>query len=229
LGSARILLVESDPDLRDALGDQLDRVEGFATHRAALAQQALDHARDHPQSLDLVLLDNALPDLDGPAACLALRGLGLRCPIILLASQDSDAQTILGLDAGANDYIAKPLRFGVLLARIRAQLRAFSQDDPQLKPLGRFQFNVVERVLIDPKGASLRLTGKECAILKYLYQANGTSVTREVLLQEVWGYAAAISTHTLETHIYRLRRKIEDDPARASLLVTDAGGYKLVR
>ncbi len=228
MGKQRLLLVESDPDLREALGEQLDRVDDFQTQRLDRATAALalmEDGRPHP---GLILLDAHLPDLDGAAASAALRALGVRCPIILLAARDDDDETIRGLNAGANDHLVKPLRFGVLVARIRAQLRSFADDDQRVVRVGRFRFHAMDRLLVDDAGEGLRLTDKECAILKFLLRANGEAVTRDVLLQEIWGYGAAVSTHTLETHIYRLRRKIEIDPTAARLLVTDGGGYKLM-
>ena len=132
------------------------------------------------------------------------------------------------LNSGANDYVAKPFRFAVLLARIRAQLRQHEQSEDAVFAIGRYTFKPASKLLLDEKGAKIRLTEKETSILKYLYRAGEKVVSREVLLHEVWGYNAGVTTHTLETHIYRLRQKIEKDPSSAELLVTESGGYKLV-
>jgi DNA-binding response OmpR family regulator len=134
---------------------------------------------------------------------------------------------VTGLEAGANDYVTKPFRFAVLLARIRAQLRQHENSDDATFDIGEYVFKPSSKTLIDPQGGELRLTEKETAILKFLHRANGQAVSRETLLRDVWGYNAGVTTHTLETHIYRLRQKIERDPANAAILLTDAGGYRL--
>ena len=148
--------------------------------------------------------------------------------IIMLTAADSDSDTILGLEAGANDYVTKPFRFGVLLARVRAHLRQHEQREDAVFAIGPYTFKPSAKVLVDPSEKKVRLTEKETAILKYLYRAGQKVVGRDVLLHEVWGYNAGVTTHTLETHIYRLRQKIERDPSNAELLVTETGGYKLM-
>jgi DNA-binding response OmpR family regulator len=146
----------------------------------------------------------------------------------MLTGQDGEADTILGLEAGANDYVTKPFRFAVLLARIRAHLRQHEASDDAIFTIGPFAFKPGAKLLVTEKGSKVRLTEKETAILRFLYRAGQRVIGRDVLLQEVWGYNASVTTHTLETHIYRLRQKIESDPARARILVTESGGYKLV-
>lgn len=146
----------------------------------------------------------------------------------MLTAQDSDADMILGLESGANDYVVKPFRFAVLLARIRAQLRQHEQSEDAVFSIGPYTFRPAAKILLGSDGSKIRLTEKETSILKYLYRAGERVVTREVLLHEVWGYNAGVTTHTLETHIYRLRQKIERDPSNAELLITETGGYKLV-
>jgi DNA-binding response OmpR family regulator len=148
-------------------------------------------------------------------------------PIIMLTAATSDTDTIRGLDAGADDYVAKPFKFSVLLARIRAQLRSHEQSENAVFHIGPYEFRPAQKLLIDDAKRKVRLTEKETNILKYLYRAGGKPVAREELLTEVWGYNAGVTTHTLETHIYRLRQKIEPDAAAARLLVTEAGGYRL--
>jgi DNA-binding response OmpR family regulator len=189
-------------------------------------QKAVDQAKGN--HLDLVLLDVGLPDMDGREACKLLRKNGFKSPIVMLTGNTSDADMILGLDSGANDYVTKPFKFAVLLARIRAQLRQHEQSEDAVFAIGPYSFKPASKMLIDEKGSKIRLTEKETSILKYLYRAGEKVVTRDVLLQEVWGYNSGVTTHTLETHIYRLRQKIEKDPSNAELLVTETGGYKLV-
>ena len=222
----RILLVDDDEDLREALSEQLVLTGEFDTFEAGDAASARTRVEDGPW--DLVILDVGLPDADGRDLCRQLRGLGVKCPILMLTGHDTDADTILGLDAGANDYITKPFKFPVLLARIRAQLRQHEQSENAVFQLGPYQFRPAQKLLIDARERKIRLTEKETNILKFLYRAPENSAPRDVLLHEVWGYNAGVTTHTLETHIYRLRQKIEPDPSSATLLVTEPGGYRLV-
>jgi DNA-binding response OmpR family regulator len=222
----KILVVEDDADLRTEIAEQLDLHEEFEAAQAGSAQPAIAHVRgDH---VDLVLMDVGLPDMDGREAVKIMRRDGYRGPVIMLTGQDSDSDTILGLEAGANDYIAKPVRFAVLLARIRAQLRSHEASEDAIFTIGPYTFKPGGKMLVTDKNAKIRLTEKETAILRYLYRSGSSVVGRETLLQEVWGYNSGVTTHTLETHVYRLRQKIEADPSNARLLVTEAGGYKLV-
>ena len=223
--SKTILLVDDDNDLREALAEQFDVHEGFSAIQAANAADGI--ARLQSDRIDLVLLDVDMPDMDGREACKQIRAHGINVPIIMLTGQDGDSDTILGLDAGANDYVAKPFKFNVLLARVRAQLRSFEQSEDATFQVGPYEFRPSMKLLLDADEKKIRLTEKETNILKYLYRAGGKSVAREELLTEVWGYNANVTTHTLETHIYRLRQKIEPDPSNARLLLTDAGGYRL--
>ena len=210
----------------NSLSEQLSLHEEFETMLAPSATDGLKLARNG--HVDLVLLDVGLPDMDGREACKLLRKGGFKSPIVMLTGNDSDADIILGLDSGANDYVTKPFKFAVLLARIRAQLRQHEQSEDAVFAIGPYTFRPASKMLVDEKGRKIRLTEKETSILKYLYRAGEKVVTRDVLLQEVWGYNAGVTTHTLETHIYRLRQKIEKDPSHAELLVTETGGYKLV-
>ncbi len=224
--SRKILIVDDDEGLRDSLTEQLSMHEDFEAATAETAGKALELLKaDH---VDLVILDVDLPDMDGREACKLMRKVGYKGPVIMLTGQTSESDTILGLDSGANDYVTKPFRFAVLLARIRAQLRQHEQSEDAVFTIDRFTFKPAAKLLLDEKGGKIRLTEKETSILKYLYRAGEKVVTREVLLQEVWGYNAGVTTHTLETHIYRLRQKIEKDPSNSEVLVTETGGYKLV-
>jgi DNA-binding response OmpR family regulator len=221
-----ILIVDDDSELRGALAEQLALHEEFAVSVAENATSARAAAHDNPP--DLIVMDVGLPDMDGREAVRLMRKDGFKRPIIMLTAHDSDADTVLGLDAGANDYISKPFRFAVLLARLRVQLRQHEASEDAEFQIGPYTFRPASKNLINEKGARLRLTEKEAAILRFLHRADRQVVSREVLLKDVWGYNANVTTHTLETHIYRLRQKIEVDPADARLLVTDAGGYKLL-
>ncbi|XSG81747.1 MAG: response regulator transcription factor [Methyloligella sp. ZOD6] len=222
----RILIIDDDEGLRDSLSEQFALHDEFETLLAETATEGLKRAKE--EHVDLVLLDVNLPDLDGRETCKLLRRGGFKGPIVMLTGQTSDADTILGLDAGANDYVTKPFKLAVLLARIRAQLRQHEQSEDAVFTIGPYSFKPAAKLLVEEGGDKIRLTEKETSILKYLYRAGERVVTRDVLLHEVWGYNAGVTTHTLETHIYRLRRKIEKDPAQSEILVTETGGYKLV-
>jgi len=220
-----VLLVDDDNDLREALAEQFSLHDQFETLQADNATEGVKIA--DAERIDLVLLDVELPDMDGRDACKLMRTRGVRAPIIMLTGQDTDADAILGLDSGANDYVTKPFKFSVLLARVRAHLRSFEQSEDATFQVGPYEFRPSMKLLLREDERKIRLTEKETNILKYLYRAGGKSVAREELLSEVWGYNAAVTTHTLETHIYRLRQKIEPDPSNARLLITEAGGYRL--
>lgn len=221
----KILLVDDDDDLREALGEQLMITDEFDVFEASSGAQAISRAKE--ALYDLVILDVGLPDTDGRELCRVLRKQGVKCPIMMLTGHDTDADTILGLDAGANDYITKPFRFPVLLARIRAQLRTHEASEDAVFALGPYSFRPAQKQLVTEDGKKIRLTEKETGILRFLHRAPGGIVPRDTLLHEVWGYNAGVTTHTLETHIYRLRQKIEPDPSNATLLVTEPGGYRL--
>jgi DNA-binding response OmpR family regulator len=224
--SRTILIVDDDDDLRATLVEQLSLYEEFEVVQEATAGKGIATARGG--LVDLLIMDVGLPDMDGREAVKLLRKGGYKAPIIMLTGQDTDSDTILGLEAGANDYVTKPFRFAVLLARIRAQLRQHEQSEDATFSVGSYTFKPSQKLLIDPRGAKVRLTEKEASIIKYLYRADQKVVTRDVLLEEVWGYNSGVTTHTLETHVYRLRQKIERDPSNAEILVTESGGYKLV-
>lgn len=220
-----ILLVDDDDDLREALAEQLIMTEDFEVFEAENGTGAM--ARIKEQVYDLIILDVGLPDTDGRELCRLMRKQGVKTPVIMLTGHDSDADTILGLDAGANDYASKPFKFPVLLARIRAQLRQHEQSEDAVFTVGPYTFKPSMKLLITEDERKIRLTEKETNILKFLYRATEGVVPRDTLLHEVWGYNAGVTTHTLETHIYRLRQKIEPDPSNARLLVTESGGYRL--
>jgi DNA-binding response OmpR family regulator len=224
--ASRLLVIDDDKDLRDTLAEQLGLYEEFAVATADTAGQAIDAVRG--DRIDLAIVDVGLPDMDGREAVRILRKNGFKAPIIMLTGHDTDSDTILGLESGANDYITKPFRFAVLLARIRAQLRQHEASEDAVFTIGPYTFRPSSKLLMNPKGSKVRLTEKETAILRYLYRAGQRPVSREVLLQEVWGYNSGVTTHTLETHIYRLRQKVEKDASAPAILVTEGGGYKLM-
>ena len=225
--SRKILLVDDDDALRASLAEQLQLHEEFVTVQAKTGADALAAVRsDH---FDAILLDVGLPDMDGREVCRVMRRSGVTAPVLMLTGAAGDADTILGLDAGANDYITKPFRMNILLARLRAHLRQHEQSEDAVFAIGPYSFRPSAKTLSrGENGTKIRLTEKEAAILKYLYRAGRRVVPRETLLHEVWGYHPEVTTHTLETHVYRLRQKIERDPARAEMLVTEQGGYKLL-
>ena len=221
----RVLLVEDDAMLSASLAEQLAQEASLTVVAAGDCAAARTAAADG--LYEFMILDVGLPDGDGRNLCREFRDGGITCPIVLLTAAASDADTIQGLDSGANDYVTKPFRFAVLLARIRAQLRSHEQSEDAVFRIGPYEFRPANKVLVDAQQRKIRLTEKETNILKYLYRAGEKPVSREELLAEVWGYNAGVTTHTLETHVYRLRQKIEADPANARLLLTEPGGYRL--
>ena len=222
----KILIVDDDTELRDALVEQLALHDEFVAEAVDNAARAIASAK--AGQVYLVIMDVDLPDMDGREAVRVLRKNAFKAPIIMLTGHDTDSDTILGLESGANDYVTKPFRFAVLLARIRAQLRQHEASEDAVFTIGPYTFRPSSKLLMSPKGNKVRLTEKETAILRYLYRAGQRAVSRETLLQEVWGYNSGVTTHTLETHVYRLRQKVEKDAGNPTILVTDAGGYKLV-
>lgn len=225
-GTKKILLIDDDDALRDTLKEQFTLHDEFVVTDAANATAGIKAVKD--EHADIVVLDVNMPDMDGREACKIMRRNGYKGPIVMLTAQGSDADTILGLDSGANDYVTKPFRFAVLLARIRSHLRQHEHSEDAVFQVGPYSFKPTSKMLVREDNKKIRLTEKETAIIKFLYRAGEQSVSRETLLHDVWGYNAAVSTHTLETHIYRLRQKIERDPAQAEIIVTEGGGYKLI-
>jgi len=225
-GDRKILIVDDDAALRQSLSEQLERHAEFVTVDCGTAATALEIVSRN--RFDAILLDIGLPDMDGRELCRQMRQAAITVPIVMLTAADSEGETVLGLDAGANDYVTKPFRLNVLLARLRAHLRQSAHRDDASFSVGPYTFRPGAKLMTDASGRKkVRLTEKETAILRYLYHAGDRAIGRETLLGEVWGYNAAVTTHTLETHVYRLRQKIERDPANAEILVTEPGGYRL--
>jgi DNA-binding response OmpR family regulator len=223
-----ILIVEDDATLRATLAEQIAMQGEFIAEEAASAAEAAAKLADPDVRYDAILLDIGLPDADGREFCAKLRRDGKTIPVIMLTGADAEQDVVRGLEAGANDYVAKPFRLSELLARLRAQLRVFDNSEDAVFTIGHYLFRPSARLLLDPgKNRKVRLTDKECRILKYLLRANAAPVDRNTLLADVWGFSSGVTTHTLETHIYRLRQKMELDPANPQLLLTDRGAYRL--
>ena len=223
----QILIIDDDTVLVEMLSEQLRLNEEFAPASAASGAEALELSKKN--YYDVIILDAGLPDMDGLGVCRLMRRNGVQVPIIMLMGVDADADAIPGLDAGANDYITKPFRLSVLLARLRAHIHDCEHSDDAVFTIGPYTFQPANKLLLNTaENKKVRLTDKETAILKYLYRAGDRIVGRDALLDEVWGYNADVTTHTLETHVYRLRQKIEHDPSSAQILVTAPGGYRLV-
>ena len=221
----KILIIEDDTLLVEELSEQLLMHEEFDVISAETASTGLAIAKS--EAPDLILLDVGLSDQDGRETCKLMRKAGITTPIIILIGAESDADMNLGLEAGASDYVKKPFRFGVLLARIRTRLRQYEMTESAQFNLGGYQFKPSVKTLVRDDQSKIRLTEKETNILRLLLRAGGETVARDKLLEEVWGYNAQVTTHTLETHVYRLRQKIEDDPSNSELLITETGGYRL--
>jgi DNA-binding response OmpR family regulator len=220
-----ILIVDGDPAMRETLREQLTRDDAFAVVEAAGAREAELRLRDAPFAA--VIMDATLPDGDGHAVCARLRADGLSMLVILMNGVN------LASTAENTITIAKPFRISELMSRLRASLKSgemngFGDEPPVPIRIGPYEFSLEDKALRhDAANIRIRLTEKEAAILAFLHGMSERAVPRRELLREVWGYNPAVTTHTLETHIYRLRRKIEANPAKACLLITEAGGYRL--
>lgn len=225
--SSRVLIVDDDDYLREVLISQF-RHEGVVTvEEATKASEAFDKVEQFKP--DLVLLDIQLPDGNGFDICRKLRDRGFEKLIIMLTGQQEETDIIRGLDTGANDYIAKPMRFGELLARVRAQLRQYKSSDDVRFTTQDVEFQPASKTLtsLDNQRVVV-LTEKETMILKKLFRTWPEATSKDLLLSEVWGYQTMVATHTLETHIYRLRQKIgrlTDFP----VVETTQDGYRLVK
>jgi DNA-binding response OmpR family regulator len=222
----KILVIEDDLELRGALTDQLSLYEEYEAVAAENGNKGVQMAKT--EQIDLVIMDVGLPDIDGREAARILRRNGFKAPMIMLTGHDTDSDIVLGLESGANDYVTKPFRFAVLLARVRTLLRQYETSEDAVFTIGPYTFRPSSKLLLNLNGGKVRLTEKETSILRRLYRAGQRSVPRQTLLQEVWGYNSEVTTHTLETHIYRLRQKIEKNAIVPAILITEVGGYKLM-
>jgi DNA-binding response OmpR family regulator len=222
-----ILVVEDDGDQCAVLVESLGLGGEFDVSMAATLGEAAVLLGADDARFDAVILDLGMPDGNGHDFIAELRRSGHTMPIIIATGSLEEADVVRGLGAGANDYVTKPFRLDELLARLRAQLRIFDNSGSATFTIGHYSFMPAARLLVDQEKRRLRLTNKETQILKFLYKAGAKSVTRPVLLEAVWGYNSGAETHTLETHIYRLRQKIERDTDDCRILVTEGGGYRL--
>lgn len=222
----RVLLVRGDAVACNALAGELalytdDSIDVAATGAEALA--LVERVR-----FDIILLEALLPDVDGRELCRVLRDRGFRGPIILLSASRAEADAISGLDAGANDFVVMPYHLGLLLARMRAHLRQFERSEDAVLEIGPYSFDCGRRRLTEnATGRKIGLSAKEAALLKYLYFNRDTTAGMAAIMRDVWGYRSGVATHTAETHIWRLRQKIEPDPARPRMILRVAGGYRL--
>jgi DNA-binding response OmpR family regulator len=216
----RILMIHADALLARSLADQLTG-QDFSVDILTSVGQAEHWLAE--ASTDLVLIDAQSTDEDAPAACRTLRACATDCPLIVLGV-DHDGEAALKI-AGANACLAKPYRFANLMQLLQDHLRDSTGGCEM--PIGSFRLRPAARQLVDADGRRIPLTEKETAILSYLHRAGTRVVPREELLGEVWGYSNAVSTHTVETHIYRLRRKLAAGVGAESLLSTTGGGYRL--
>jgi DNA-binding response OmpR family regulator len=223
-----VLIVDGNDRLRISLAEQLAFGGEFTATGAASIAAAEALIRADGTRFAAMLLDLGLPDGSAREFCAKLRRSGLRMPIIILAGAAGEAEVLRCLDAGANDAITKPLRMQDLIGKLRAQIARAADGEGGVCTIGPYEFRPAAKLLQEARrGRKIRLTEKETAILAFLLGAGGQPVSREILLSEVWGYNSKVTTHTLETHIYRLRQKIEPNPAEARILLTDAGGYRL--
>ena len=227
LAGRTILVVEDDAETRAMLTHRLGEDFSVPVAAAGTLQEAERLLGDENVCIGAVILDVGMPDGDGCEYCARMRRGGTRCPSSsLLPRMARRYNSRLG--GGRHDYMAKPFRTNELLARLRAHLRIFESSVDAAFPVGPYIFHPAKKLLQDSiTKRRIWLTEKEVAILKYLYRLDARSVSRQKLLHEVWGYNPAATTHTLETHIYRLRMKIEGNPAKPLLLVTDSQGYRL--
>ena len=221
----RLLIVDDDAYLRATLRQQL-LVEGFNDVFDVGVIADLDNVLSHANP-DLILLDIQMPDGNGIDICQRLRRNGFARPIVMLTAKGAEGDIVLGLEAGANDYITKPLRLGELIARIRTQLRQFRASDDARFEIGNLSCVPANKMLHENGSDRIQaLTEKETTILKFLYRAFPNGVTKDELLAEVWGFQNGVSTNTLATHIYRLRQKISR-LTKKQLVLTVEKGYRL--
>ena len=223
----RVLIVEDDPDIAELMARYLDKA-GFVTERAASGRDALKTIGIRPP--ELIVLDLMLPHVDGLEVCRVVRGneATAAIPIIMLTARADESERIVGLEIGADDYLAKPFSPNELVARVRALLRRASRGTaPAAKTLAYGPISLdTERHLVSSAGRDVRLTAKEFLLLEYLMQHRGRVLSRDVLLTDVWGYRYTGGTRTVDVHVRRLREKL---PVLADGLVTvKQFGYKLV-
>ncbi|MEE2999109.1 MAG: response regulator transcription factor [Pseudomonadota bacterium] len=224
----KILIVNVDKDLQEMLIEQLETHAEFMVQGVDNEQDAL--SKTSAQYYDIILMDIELGDVDGRDVCRKMREKGVNSPIVMMSKSENDTDTILGFDAGANDHVVKPFKINALLARLRARIREAAHSQHAVFQIGPYSFRPLDKLMVNNFSKQrIRLTEKETAIVKFLYLAGDHVVSRDTLLEEVWGYNSGVTTHTLETHVYRLRQKIEEAPSNALILITEPKGYRLNR
>ena len=223
--STKILLINNDKDLGEALAFQLTLDKKYEIVETSGETSAFSQINNN--FCDLVIVNSQSSALNGYNLTKSLRLAGFKKPIIMLINQNNNLDIADDQNRKADEYINKPFRYPVLLKSIETQLHKFKKSENTQYSIGNYIFKPNSKILESNKNRSIRLTEKENNILKFLYKNLGNTVSRETLLHEVWGYNSKVTTHTLETHIYRLRQKIEDDPSEACFLITETGGYKL--
>ncbi len=223
----RVLIVDDQTVLLDMINEQLQLLEEFIPSVANSGAEALKETQKN--SYEIVILNEGLPDMNSFDVCSLMRINGFRAPIIMITEVNSNVELVSGADKVVNEYITKPFRFAVLLSKIRTLIRQFENCNEEFFTIGPFSFYPGVHLLIEDKTKQrIRLTDKETLILKYLYRVSDRIVARDVLLEEVWGYNSKVTTRTLETHIYRLRQKLEKNPSQTQIILTEPGGYRLV-
>ena len=223
----RVLIVEDEPDMVLGLKDNFE-FEGYEVLTASDGVTGLERARS--QKPDLVILDIMLPKLSGLEVCKALRGEGFEAPIVMLTARGQEIDKVVGLELGADDYVTKPFSIRELLARVRAILR---RTEGTKRRLSRYHFADIDldfEVYKARRGdAPLDLSPREFELLRYLIERKGETISRDRLLEDVWGYESYPSTRTVDTHIAKLRAKIGDSGSEPRYILTIHGvGYKFV-
>ena len=221
-----ILFVSEALLLKDLLLDQLQKQGEYLLEESLSVTEAISLiVKEH---FDCILIDSSLADVSLSNLCKNIRQEGVRSPIILVAEELGEDVAIAALDAGANDYVLKPFKINVLVAKIRSNIRQFEQSEFAILRFGRFSFKPGDKILLNNSSKEeVRLTDKETAIIKLLYLSGGEVVTRATLLEEVWGYNTTLTTHTLETHIYRIRQKVGNASSGQDFIATESEGYRM--
>lgn len=229
--SARILVVEDEPGLVLTLEDRL-RAEGYVVGVARDGEDGFGRAS--AEAWDLILLDGMLPRKSGFDVCRDLRARGVKTPVLMLTARGQVSDRVVGLKLGADDYLVKPFDMSELLARIEARLRRDGAPAEPLPPalqsatVGAIHADF-RRAEVTKLGTPVELSGKELHLLRYFIEHQGATISRTELLEAVWGYSTVPFTRTVDVHVANLRRKLEDDPARPSMILTIHGlGYKFV-
>ena len=221
-----ILFVSEVLLLKQLLLDQLQKQGEYLLEESLSVTEAISLiVKEH---FDCILIDSSLADVSLSNLCKNIRQEGVRSPIILVAEELGEDVAIVALDAGANDYVLKPFKINVLVAKIRSNIRQFEQSEFAILRFGRFSFKPGDKILLNNSSKEeVRLTDKETAIIKLLYLSGGEVVTRATLLEEVWGYNTTLTTHTLETHIYRIRQKVGNASSGQDFIATESEGYRM--